>query len=98
MSTKCLKYAELKGKNKRINIYLIEDEDKNRAFSVHTKTLKDFSRRQILTTDNFYSVETFCALANVFTYFIENSEVKNKILLKELNDAQKFNGKTDLKL
>ena len=92
---KCLKHIELKGKNKRINIYLLE-EDGYKYFSVHTITLKDFKTRNILKTDTAYSVETFCAMANAFTYFIENSEVKNKILLKEISEIQKFDGKSNL--
>lgn len=97
MKQKCLKFIELKGKNKRICIYLIENKDGVRSFSVHTKTLIDFKSRNILLTDTVYSVETFCAMANAFTYFIENSEVKNKILLKEISEITLFNGNSNLK-
>ena len=93
---KVLKFIEAKGKNKRINIYLLEDEEGSKAFAVHTKTLINFKTREILNSDTLYSVETFAALGDLFSYFLDDSEVKNKLILKQLDNITKFNAKTNL--
>ena len=97
MEYKTLKHIESKGKNKRINIYLLEATDGFKSLAIHTRTLIDFKTRNILKTDTLYSVETFSVLSNLMNYSINDSEVKNKILLKELNDIIPFNAKTNLK-
>lgn len=88
--TKVLHYLRAKGKNKRIDIVLYDFGEKGKTFRVMTKTLISFKDRHILQTDNAYSVETFAVLKDLFTHFLNNAEVKNKILLRELADIQKF--------
>lgn len=92
---KLLEYFELKGKNKRIRIELCKDNEK--FFVVQTKTLQDFKTRNITTTLNVYSVETFAVLAGVMFEFLEHSVVKNKHLLKEISAIQKWNAWSSLK-
>lgn len=87
---KILHYLKAKGKNKRIDIVLYDFGEKGKNFRVMTKTLISFKDRNILQTDNIYSIETFAVLKDLFTHFLSNSEVKHKILLKELEDIHKF--------
>ena len=95
MKTKIIKYLESKGVNKRIYIYLL-DQNGKKAFEVRTKTLIDFKTRHIVKTESIYSVETFAVLCDLMRYFLNDSEVENKILLKELNAVRKFNAITNL--
>lgn len=90
---KTLQYFGAKGNNKRIEIYLLEsDEEKlGKFFVVRTKTLKDFKRREIFKTESNYSVETFKVLYDMFDYIFQDPELKNKVLLRELNQIETFN-------
>ena len=83
-----------KAKNRRIEIFLLPEK----VFIVKTKRLIDFKTRNILRTENVYSVQTFSLLRDLFAYFLDNSEVKNKILLKELSEKMKVSVKTNLKI
>ena len=94
---KVLHILKAKGKNKRIDIVLYDFEEKGKMFRVVTKTLVDFKKREILSTDNGYSIETFAVLKDLFECFLENAEVKNKLLLKELADIQKFSAYSTFK-
>ena len=94
---KTIKGLILKNKNKRIQIELCEDDEK-KFFSVATKTLIDFKKRHIHRTHICYSVETFVGIIEASHWFIENPEIKNKIILKELAKINKFNITTDLDL
>ena len=96
MKVKCLKHIESKTSNKRIYIYLIEDTSGTKSFEVRTKTLISFKERHILQTHNIYSVETFAVLCDLMKYFLNDSEVENKILLKELSEVRKFGAITNL--
>ena len=90
---KQLKYISLKGKNKRIQAGLFLDEKEGtHFFIVNTKTLVDFKNRNILTTSNIFSVETFAVLSEVFDKFMNDSEIKNKIIHNELSRTEKFKG------
>lgn len=93
---KTLKSLNSKGNNKRINIFLVEDTSdiKTRFFIVQTKTLVDFKTRKILTTENIYSVETFAVLSDLFKYCLNDSEVSNKLIYKELSKINSFHTKT----
>jgi hypothetical protein len=91
-----IKKIDVKGKNKRMFIFLFERPNNDHFIVMGSKTLIDFKTRQILTTENVYSVETFVVLKDVMSILLENSEVKNKILLRELANVGKFKGKTDL--
>jgi hypothetical protein len=75
-----------KSKNRRIEIFLLPEK----AFFVKTKKLVDFKTRKILITENIYSVQTFTLLRDLFALFLNDSEVKNKILLKELSEIEKM--------
>lgn len=88
---KTLKYISLKGNNKRIKVGLVE-QDGGYFFIQETRTLIDRKKRQIVETNNIYSVETFALLKDVFYKFLEDSEISNKILHLELSKIVKFTG------
>lgn len=75
--------------NKRVVINLVEQDDE-RFFIVKTKTLVNFKNREIITTDNVYSVDTFTALTAAFSHFMSEPKIKNKILLKEINSINNW--------
>jgi hypothetical protein len=75
-----------KSKNRRVEIFLLPEK----VFLVKTKRLVDFKTRKILITENVYSVQTFAVLRDLFALFLNDSEVKNKILLKELSEIEKM--------
>lgn len=77
-------------------IYLFEHPDKSHFIVMGTKTLKDFKTRQILKTENVYSVETFVVLKDMMKHLLGDSEVKNKILLREIKAMGEFTGQTDI--
>tara|TARA_R110002049_G_scaffold143504_2_gene305633 strand:+ start:733 stop:1026 length:294 start_codon:yes stop_codon:yes gene_type:complete len=85
-----------KGNNKRIVIQIIQYEDNSKAVLVATKTLIDFKTRNIISITNLYSIETFAILKDMFSYILNNSEVKNKLFLKELNNISQFKITTSL--
>lgn len=93
---KRINISVLKGKNKRIQIELCEDSEK-KFFVLYTKTLIDFKARHILETHNSYSIESFFAIQELSEWFINHPKIKNKEILKELNQMQKFTLYTDLK-
>lgn len=84
-----LEAVKVKGNNKRMGVFLMEN-DGNKFFIVQTKTLIDRKKRHILTTNNDYSVETFAVLTDVFQMIMEDPNVKNKHILKELDKLNKF--------
>lgn len=96
MKAKPIHQLKAKGNNKRIVIQIIQYEDKSKAILVATKTLIDFKTRNILSTTNLYSVETFAILKDMFSYILDNSEIKNKIFLKELDNISFFKVETSL--
>ena len=86
---KVIEALKAKGNNKRIGVYLMENDGK-KFFIVQTKTLIDREKRHILSTNNDYSVETFAVLTDVFSMIMNEPIVKNKHILKELNKLNKF--------
>ena len=72
------------------------EKDNVHHFIVHTRTLIDFKKREILQTDNIYSVETFFALSQAFSMFTDNNEISNKILNLELSKCNRFKGTRNL--
>lgn len=92
----CLKHVSLKGNNKRIKVGLFLNKKENNHFFIQsTKTLIDRKKRKILSTQNIYSVETFYVLSEVFSKFLDDSEISNKILNVELSKVAKFKGSSN---
>lgn len=94
-----IKIINSKGVNKRINIFLVKEDDApSPFFIIQTKTLKDFKTRDILHTEMVYSVETFTVLSQLMSFILDDSEVKNKLILKELSDINTFKTRTNCKI
>jgi len=92
-NVKCVKFISIKGNNKRIKVGLFYDKRQNNHFFIQsTRTLTDRKKRQILSTQNIYSVETFAVLNDVFSKFLNDSEIANKILNVELSKVIRFKG------
>ena len=96
MKHKPIHQLKAKGNNKRIVIQIIEYEDKTHAVAVHTKKLQDFKKRHIIRTDNLYSIETFALLKDMFSFILDKPEIKNKLLLKELDEINYFKVSTTI--
>ncbi len=97
MKGKVLEYISAKGKNKRFIIILYGwDGQKDKSFRLITKTLVDFKTRNILETDTLWSVESFVLLRDLFSLILDNPEVKNRLILKEIKKMQKFQVSTSL--
>ena len=93
---KLLRFVEAKGKNTRIFIYLQESKEGNKYFIVITRRLTDFKKREITTSSTKYSIETFAVLSGLMDIFLQDSEIKNKTLLKELSDIVPFDATTNI--
>jgi hypothetical protein len=91
-----LYWIRSKGKNKRIEIVLYDFGDQ-KAFRLYTKTLISFKDREILVTDNLYSIETFKLINEISNHFFENSKIANKVILRELNDIKKWEARGNFK-
>ena len=96
MRYKILLRSKCKGKNKRMRIELLQDKEGNKVFKVQTKTLVDFKKREFVEYENYYSVETFAILSEMFKRILETSKVKNKMILKELDQMNVFNAETEI--
>jgi len=93
---KIIKQVSVKGNNKRIVISLgYNEKDNTHYFVQETKTLVDRKKRQFVETNNIYSVETFSILKEVFNKFLDNGEIKNKILNLELSKISEFKGSSN---
>jgi hypothetical protein len=93
----CLKFIEAKGKNKRIDIFLVQ-EGESKYFILHTKTLQDRKTRSISETKCVFSVGTFTALNELMNTFLDAGPVKNKLITKELRQIEKFKAVTNINL
>jgi hypothetical protein len=67
-----------KSKNRRIDVVLYQEGEEEPFFRVITKRLVSFEERNVLITDNMYSVETMTLLTELLASFI-NEPVVRKI-------------------
>ncbi len=89
---KVLKYIHARGKNKRITMALMEEEETGeKCFRMTTKILANFKTRNIISTDGIYSVETFAVMNSLMTALMDDPEVRNKLIHKELSKITPFN-------
>lgn len=95
MKSEIIKTVSLKGMNKRIGVALYKNEDGTHHFVQGTKTLIDRKTRNILTTKNIFSVESYAVIHDVMSKFFEDSEITRKILNLELSKINKFKGNSN---
>lgn len=72
----------VKAKNRRINVVFVDkpiDKSKEPFFILETKRLLSFKDREITTTANSYSVETFLIMSDMIEHLMGNAKV-NKVL------------------
>ena len=74
---KPLKLIRTKFLNRRVEV-CIYDKDGEYSVRVYTKRLIDFKKREISSSDTFYSLETFIAIASI------NQMILQDDLFKEL--------------
>lgn len=92
---KVLKHIEANGKNRRIFIALIHNEKEDSyMYLVKTRRLVDAATRNIMRSENVYTLETFYSLTCFFVTFSEDLEVYN--LLNDKRNIPSFDIKTDL--
>jgi hypothetical protein len=74
-----------KTKNRRIEITLFSEDGQEPFFTVETKRLLSFEKREIIETKTVFSVETFSLLTDLQSLFI-----KEPIVNKKINPYSKF--------
>tara|TARA_R110002051_G_scaffold203868_3_gene270164 strand:- start:1478 stop:1801 length:324 start_codon:yes stop_codon:yes gene_type:complete len=98
MSYKMLKFIEIKGKNRRVNIYLVELSNGDKVFDVLTKRLQNRLTRNITEVKARYTIESFKVLYDAMSMFMNESETVNKLINKELAalDSSQYTGATNI--
>lgn len=92
------KFIELKQKNRRIVIYVFQEESGELQFSVHTKRLLDFKNRVITRSDVGYSYHTFKLLSEMMSFILDDYELKKLTnRLDKYFEENRANAKTNVK-
>ena len=92
---KTLHYCLGKGNNRRVQIWLLEDELGEKVFSVRTKRLISRKDREIAETDTIYSVETFVIMRELFSYLLADEKI-DKLIKKEVSEIDSYEVHTTL--
>lgn len=89
---KPLKLIRTKFLNRRVEICIY---DKNGEYSVRvfTKRLIDFKKREISSSDTFYSLETFVAIASINQMILQD-DLFNELFYKSHDDKIYINTET----
>ena len=81
---KTLKLIRTKFLNRRVEV-CIYDKDGEYSVRVYTKRLIDFKERKISSSDTFYSLETFIAIASI-SQMIMQDDFFNELFYKNHDD------------
>ena len=81
---KPLKLIRTKFLNRRVEI-CIYDKDGEYSIRVYTKRLIDFKKREISSSDVFYSLETFIAIASINQMILQD-DFFNELFFKSHDD------------
>ena len=81
---KPLKLIRTKFLNRRVEI-CIYDDDGEYLIRVYTKRLIDFNKRKISSSDVFYSMETFVAIASINQMILQD-DLFNELFYKKHDD------------
>ena len=92
---KTLHYCLAKGNNRRVHIWLLEDELGEKVFSVVTKRLISRKDREIIQTHKTYSVETFVIMKELFSYFLAEKKI-DKLIKKQVSEIDYYEVYTTL--
>ena len=92
------KFIELKQKNRRISIYVFQEESGELLFAVHTKRLIDFKNRVIVGSDVGYGYHTFKLLSEMMSFLLDDYELKRLTnRLDKYFEENKATAKTNVK-
>ena len=89
---KPLKLIRTKFLNRRVEI-CIYDKDGEYSVRVYTKRLIDFKKKEISSSDTFYSLETFIAIASI-NQMIMQDDFFNELFYKTHDDKIHINTET----
>ena len=89
---KPLKLIRTKFLNRRVEI-CIYDKDGEYSVRVFTKRLVNFNKREILSSDTFYSLDTFIAIASI-NQMIMQDDFFNELFYKTHDDKIHINTET----
>ena len=89
---KPLKLIRTKFLNRRVEV-CIYDKDGEYLIRVYTKRLIDFKERKISSSDTFYSLETFIAIASI-NQMIMQDDFFNELFYKTHDDKIHINTET----
>lgn len=89
---KPLKLIRTKFLNRRVEI-CIYDKNRDYLIRVYTKRLIDFKKREISSSDAFYSLETFVAIASINQMILQD-DLFNELFYKKHNDKIHINTET----
>jgi len=92
---KTLHYCLGKGNNRRVQIWLLEDELGEKSFAVVTKRLISRKDREIAETDTIYSVETFVIMKELFSYLLADEKI-SELIKKEVSEIDSYDVHTTL--
>ena len=81
---KPLKVIRTKFLNRRVEI-CIYDKDGEYLIRVYTRRLIDFKKREISSSDVFYSIETFVAIASINQMILQD-DLFNELFYKSHDD------------
>lgn len=98
MEKQPFKFIELKQKNRRISIYVSQEESGELAFHVYTKRLESFQDRKIVQSNTIYGYHTFKLLSKMMNHVLEDTELKRITnRLDKYFQVEKANAKTNVK-
>lgn len=98
MEKQPFKFIELKQKNRRISIYVFQEESDELAFHVYTKRLESFQDRKIVQSNTIYGYHTFKLLSEMMNHVLEDTELKRITnRLDKYFQVEKANAKTNVK-
>jgi hypothetical protein len=92
MDKEIIKFAEYKGKNRRILFHTHLNENEDTYTIISTKRLIDFNKREILKTEILYSLETLTTIREIMNILFDDPEF-NKHTNREIGQIQKNVGK-----
>ena len=94
---KMIYFFEGKSKNRRVNLYLIQDPDGILFFHVVTKRLINKVKREITSTSNIYTYATFRSICEMMSQLlgIENFNTITKKYVDEMK-ADNMKVKTNI--
>ena len=74
-----IKAYRVKALNRRIEIVIYQNKNNQTSIRVFTKRLLDFKKREIVSSDVAYSLETFLIIKELFVNIARDEDLKEAI-------------------